>query len=75
VLAVSLREKPEAVARFRERFGVRYPLALDPTGRLSRPFNIQAVPTYFILDRGRVVRFQGHQATADEWVARIGSLY
>jgi len=71
---VSLRETPEAVARFVRRFGVNYPVALDPTGRMSRPFNIQAVPTYFILDAGRVVRFQGHQATAERLVADVTSL-
>lgn len=73
MIAVSSRETPEAIASFRERFGVRYPVALDPTGEFRRLFNVQRTPTYFVLDPGRVTRFQGHLATPDQFLTELGT--
>lgn len=71
ILATSLGEPAEKVLRFRERFAVKYPLALDPQRKLQRPFNIQGVPTYFILDAQRKVRAQGHAESAEKMMQQI----
>lgn len=71
ILATSLGEPEAKVVRFRERFAVKYPLALDPQRKLQRPFNIQGVPTYFILDAARKVRYQGHGETFEVMNAQI----
>lgn len=60
ILAVSLGETEAKTIRFRDRFKVTYPLALDPKGDLQRPFNIVGVPTYFILGKDRKIRYQGN---------------
>lgn len=74
LLAVGVRDTLAVVERFRDRFGVKYPLAIDPDGKLSRPYNIQEVPTYFIVDGQRVVRFVGHEETAAQLKAKLDSL-
>lgn len=74
LVCVSLREAEAAVRKFIPKYGVEYPLNFDTAATLQRPFNLQAVPSYFILDRGRVVRFQGHQFTADDILQKLESL-
>lgn len=74
LLAVGLRDNAATVQRFRDRFAVTYPLASDPEGKLGRPFNIQEVPTVFILDASRTVRFVVHEETAAQLLEKIRSV-
>jgi peroxiredoxin len=73
VMMVSIKETPEAVARFKERFGVKYPLAIDTTGQMMRPYNIQGVPSFYVLDKARVARFQGHQDNANGFLNKVNA--
>ena len=74
ILATSLGEPESKVLRFKERFACKYPLATDPQRKLQRPFNIQGVPTYFMLDGARKVRYQGHAETYDVMNAQLQKL-
>lgn len=71
ILAAALAEKEEKVLRFRDRFAVKYPLAFDQNGDLQRPFNIIGVPTYFILDKTRKIRYQGNAESYDTINAQL----
>jgi peroxiredoxin len=74
IISAGLGDTLALVNRFAERFGVKYPLAVDTDRKLQRPFNIQGVPTYFILDAERKVRYQGHTETAAKLIEQIQSL-
>lgn len=74
VLALSIWEDAALVAQFKTSYGITYPLAADPRGTCQRPFNVKSVPTYFILDGERKVRFQGHKAPAQQLIDQLNSL-
>jgi peroxiredoxin len=71
LLAVALRDAPATVTSFRDRFAVKYPLAVDREGKLSRPYNIQEVPTVFILDAARTVRYVVHEETVAQLLQKV----
>jgi thiol-disulfide isomerase/thioredoxin len=75
LVAVSVDEKPEDVAAFRARLGVTFPIALDPTQKVSRLYQTQGFPESLLIDRDGTVleRYVGPR----EWsiyAARIRSL-
>jgi peroxiredoxin len=74
MIVVGVNQTAKAVENFKAKYGCTYPLAADPTNQVGRPYNIQAVPTYFIMDKGRVVKFAGHSETADKLVEQLNSL-
>lgn len=71
ILAASLGNTEAQVKRFKERFKCTYPLALDLNGDLQRPFNIVGVPTYFILDKTRKIRYQGNAESYEVMNAQL----
>lgn len=71
ILATSLGDSEAKTIRFRDRFAVKYPLALDLNGDLQRPFNIVGVPTYFILDKNRTIRYQGNAESYEVMNAQL----
>lgn len=71
IVSVALGETDKWVQRFKTQFDVKYPLYVDSKSLTQRPFNIQAVPSYFILDAKRVIRFEGHGETAAKLLEEI----
>ena len=56
LVAVSVDETPEEVARFRDRLGVSFPIALDPGQEVSRRYQTQGFPESLLIDAdGRIV--------------------
>jgi peroxiredoxin len=56
VVGVGLRETPDAVRRFAEEFGIRFPLWIDAHERGPTAFGVLGHPNTILLDRnGRVV--------------------
>jgi cytochrome c biogenesis protein CcmG/thiol:disulfide interchange protein DsbE len=74
MIVVGLNQTAKAVEAFKVRYGATYPMAADPTNQVGRPYNIQGVPSYFIMDKNRVVKFEGHAAPADTLVNQLHSL-
>jgi cytochrome c biogenesis protein CcmG/thiol:disulfide interchange protein DsbE len=55
VFGVDIQDKPEAGKKFIADFGLTFPNALDPTGRVSVDYGVYGVPeTFFIDAEGRV---------------------
>lgn len=65
LLAVSVDKDPEAVAEFRERFGLSFPVLLDPDQEVATAYDTFKWPESILIDRrGRVIaRFIGER----EW--------
>jgi cytochrome c-type biogenesis protein len=56
IIAVSVGETREKAAAFMEEYGLSFPAALDGDQQVSMRYNIQALPTTFIITRkGQVV--------------------
>jgi cytochrome c biogenesis protein CcmG, thiol:disulfide interchange protein DsbE len=56
VIGVDQGEPLEQVAAFANSVGVTYPLALDLDSRISRVYQVHALPTTFFIDRHGIVR-------------------
>jgi cytochrome c biogenesis protein CcmG/thiol:disulfide interchange protein DsbE len=55
VLGVDIQDKPEAGRQFINTFGLTFPNALDPVGKVSVDYGVYGVPeTFFIDGKGRV---------------------
>jgi peroxiredoxin len=74
MVAVALRGSAPAVRAFQSRWGVKYPLAGDSGRKVEGPYNIQAVPSFFVMDKGRIVKAAGHEANVDELVNQLNAL-
>ena len=51
LLGVDIMESQEDVAAFIEDYGLSFPIALDLSGVISRRYDIQAIPTTYIINR------------------------
>ena len=56
VVGVSVDERDEVVRSFRSRFGIGYPLAIDPRGHVFGSLNLEDLPYSIFLDRAGVAR-------------------
>lgn len=55
ILAVAFNDTFEAIADFRDEFGLGFPLALDATGEINDAYGIQTRPSSFLLDADGVI--------------------
>jgi cytochrome c biogenesis protein CcmG, thiol:disulfide interchange protein DsbE len=56
VLAVNVLEDAAAVRRYGEELQLDLPLLLDPSGGVYKAYNVQGLPTSFLVDRDGVIR-------------------
>ncbi len=56
VLAINVDSEPANARRFLTRRPVGYPSVTDPDGRLPAQFEIETMPTSFLIDRKGVIR-------------------
>jgi peroxiredoxin len=56
VLAINVLEDAEAVRRFGKELNLNLPLLLDREGTIYRAYNVQGMPTSFLVDRDGVIR-------------------
>ncbi|MBC5825028.1 MAG: TlpA family protein disulfide reductase, partial [Candidatus Eremiobacteraeota bacterium] len=57
-LGVDDRENPALVEAFVRRKDIRYPVALDADGAISKRYDVRAIPTTYVIDRLGVVRYR-----------------
>jgi cytochrome c biogenesis protein CcmG/thiol:disulfide interchange protein DsbE len=72
VLGVAIQDKEAASLDFIRRFGLTFPNAPDPTGKVSIDYGVYGVPETFIIDRRGAVRKKHVGAVTDavfrEWI-------
>lgn len=56
VLAVNQGEGRDDVAAFAGQYGIKFPVLLDPDGRIRMYYPYRGIPTSFIVDRDGIVR-------------------
>jgi peroxiredoxin len=56
VVAVNVDRQPSAAKAFLKKRPVGYPVAQDPRGAIPATFDVQSMPTSFLIDRNGVVQ-------------------
>jgi thiol-disulfide isomerase/thioredoxin len=56
-VGLNLQESPEAVAGFREDFGIEFPLVLNQDGKLTEIYRPIGLPTSWFIDTNGVVQY------------------
>ncbi len=77
LVAISVDDEEEPVARFRDRLGLTFPIALDRDKRAARDYQSLRYPESFLIDREGtlVARYIGERDwDAPEYVSRIERL-
>jgi cytochrome c biogenesis protein CcmG/thiol:disulfide interchange protein DsbE len=69
VLGVAIQDKEPASRDFIQRFGLTFPNAADPTGKVSIDYGVYGVPETFIIDRRGAIR-KKHVGAVTESVFR-----
>ena len=54
-------DSAEQASTFKERLGLRYPMASDPNATTSKAYGVSALPTLYVIDR------QGDRARSRSW--------
>jgi peroxiredoxin len=57
IIAVNVGQEPEAVKAAIRKLTITYTVALDQDGKVSRKYQVSALPRTFFIDRNGVVRY------------------
>jgi cytochrome c biogenesis protein CcmG/thiol:disulfide interchange protein DsbE len=72
VLGVAIQDKDPASLEFIQRFGLTFPNAPDPAGKVSIDYGVYGVPETFVIDRRGMIRRKHVGAVTEavfrEWV-------
>ena len=68
IVGIDIQDKEEAARKFLTQFGLTFPNAPDPTGRVSVDYGVYGVPETFFIDRAGRVRWKHVGAVTDEIV-------
>lgn len=55
ILAIAYNDTEEAMAAFRDEYGLSFPLALDESGEINDAYGIQTRPSSYLIDRDGVI--------------------
>jgi cytochrome c biogenesis protein CcmG/thiol:disulfide interchange protein DsbE len=69
VLGVAIQDKEAASLEFIQRFGLTFPNAPDPAGKVSIDYGVYGVPETFVIDRHGMIR-RKHVGAVTEAVLR-----
>ena len=70
VLGVDIQDKEEPARRFIAQFGLTFPNAPDPSGRVSIDYGVYGVPETFFVDRAGRIRAKHVGAVTEEILTR-----
>jgi DsbE subfamily thiol:disulfide oxidoreductase len=56
LLAINLRDQPQAAKTFAEKTGMKFPILTDTTGKIGELYQIFSIPSTFIIDQKGTIR-------------------
>ena len=56
--SIGIGEMKETVVSYLKNMTLSYPVLVDPLSSTVKPFGVDGVPTYYVLDRERVIRYR-----------------
>jgi cytochrome c biogenesis protein CcmG/thiol:disulfide interchange protein DsbE len=68
IVGIDIQDKEEAARKFLNQFGLTFPNAPDPMGRVSVDYGVYGVPETFFIDRAGRVRWKHVGAVTDGMV-------
>jgi cytochrome c biogenesis protein CcmG/thiol:disulfide interchange protein DsbE len=68
IVGIDIQDKEEAARKFLTQFGLTFPNAPDPMGRVSVDYGVYGVPETFFIDRAGRVRWKHVGAVTDGMV-------
>jgi cytochrome c biogenesis protein CcmG/thiol:disulfide interchange protein DsbE len=77
VLAVNLDQDRQLAAAFLDKTPAQFRVEFDPAGTVARQFDVQAMPTSFLIDRGGKIRVRHagfkdkHRAEREQQIAQL----
>ena len=75
IVGVNLQEKSDAINAFTSKFGITFPILLDPNAQVKEMYNVFTQPvTYFIDEAGKITDKKFGALTLEEIHQKIGSL-
>ena len=66
ILGIDIQDKEEPARKFLAQFGLTFPNAPDPLGRVSVDYGVYGVPETFFIDRTGRVRWKHVGAIPDQ---------
>jgi cytochrome c biogenesis protein CcmG/thiol:disulfide interchange protein DsbE len=66
VVGIDIQDKEEAARKFIAQFGLSFPNAPDPTGKVSVDYGVYGVPETFFIDRRGMIRKKHVGAVTEE---------
>jgi len=77
LFAVNIDEEPQKAARLAKQLGMRFPVLLDTEKKVSRLYDLSAMPMTVLIDRDGRVRYQhrgyrsGYEVTYDQQIREL----
>jgi cytochrome c biogenesis protein CcmG/thiol:disulfide interchange protein DsbE len=68
VLGVDIQDTEAAAGRFIQQFGITFPIAPDPKGKVSIDYGVYGVPETFVIDRRGIIRDKKVGALTEAYV-------
>jgi cytochrome c biogenesis protein CcmG/thiol:disulfide interchange protein DsbE len=66
MIGIDIQDKDEAAQKFIAQFGLAFPNAPDPVGRVSLDYGVYGVPETFFIDRAGRIRWKHVGALTDD---------
>ena len=71
ILAIAYNDTEEAMRDFRDEFSLRFPLALDDTGRVNDAYDIQTRPSSFLLSSDGIILARHFGIMTEDQLGRL----
>jgi len=77
VFAINIDEEPQKAARLAKQLGMRFPVLLDTDKKVSRLYDLSAMPSTVLIDRDGRVRYlhrgyrSGYEVTYDQQIREL----
>ena len=75
ILAVNIKESDLKVSRFKDHYGLTFPIAIDTTESVREKYNISELPTTFLINKdGRIEQIISREMDENEMRSFMGSI-
>jgi peroxiredoxin len=61
IIRIAVRDSPEAVEQFRQKYHITFPLLLDTDGKVAALYGVKAIPKSFIINKKGAIRYISDQ--------------
>lgn len=74
IIRIAVKDSPESVEQFRQKYHITFPLLLDPDGAVARRYGVTAMPKSFIVNKKGAIRYISDQLSLANLMAVLTKL-